>query len=489
MSPSLLGRRTFTATLLILFLSLFLSDARPQAVQPWVNVRDFGAVGDGVTDDTNALLAAIKAAGQSFPRSAVFIPAGTFRYTKMIKIDGLMVYGEGSERSVLLAANNRSSSWILTGQAPKICDLRIRTAVVATTRDTRADATGIDVCDATNFTIQRVHVGPVASAGILVRRSSGTTTSASLIKDCTIEQVLADGIHVTEGSHYINIIQNEVFKTGDDFIAVVSYRWNTSVTRDITISKNTVSVQNHGRGISVVGGERVVIDSNIIERSAGAGVYLASEANYNTFGVSDIKVTDNTLINVAKGDVGHGGIHLSGRAPVTGSSYNSVKNVTISGNRITDVGSNGLMIGSYTDTIAFSGNEITGAPKNGIFVSPNTKDVSISALGADRNIVRNCGEYGIYVKPAGGAGTLKIASVLFQNLNTRRLGYVDAVNIEPNGTFSKIELVDNRLEQPPSGIIERLIECSSVATTVTGNSANRTITSRIPLQLGIGPLP
>ena len=148
------------------------------------------------------------------------------------------------------------------------------------------------------------------------------------------------------------------------------------------------------------------------------------------------------------------------------------------------------MIGNYTDTITFAGNEINGAPRNGIIISANTKDISIVAANlADRNIIRDCGEYGIYVKPAGGVGTLKISGVLLQNLNKKRLGYVDAINIEPNGTFSRIELVDNRLEQPPTGVIERLIECGSVVTNVTGNSANRTLSSRIPLQIGVGPLP
>ncbi len=40
----------------------------------WIDVRDFGAIGDGVADDT----AAIQAALDTKPRS-VFFPAGTYR--------------------------------------------------------------------------------------------------------------------------------------------------------------------------------------------------------------------------------------------------------------------------------------------------------------------------------------------------------------------------------------------------------------------------
>lgn len=45
-----------------------------------VSVRDFGAVGDGVTDDTAALQAAIDSHGD------VYVPAGTYRVTSMIDV-------------------------------------------------------------------------------------------------------------------------------------------------------------------------------------------------------------------------------------------------------------------------------------------------------------------------------------------------------------------------------------------------------------------
>jgi hypothetical protein len=47
------------------------------------DVRSHGAVGDGVTDDTAAIRAAIKAAGRY---GTVFIPAGRFRFTQPIRI-------------------------------------------------------------------------------------------------------------------------------------------------------------------------------------------------------------------------------------------------------------------------------------------------------------------------------------------------------------------------------------------------------------------
>ena len=48
-----------------------------------VSVKDFGAVGDGVTDDTAAIQAALTA------NTNVFIPAGTYKITAAISLDGL----------------------------------------------------------------------------------------------------------------------------------------------------------------------------------------------------------------------------------------------------------------------------------------------------------------------------------------------------------------------------------------------------------------
>jgi hypothetical protein len=474
------GRRLLNTVLLLLTLILLTSGVRADSVQPWVNVRDFGAVGNGVADDSNALAAAIAAAQQSFPRAAVYIPAGTYRYSRVLRIDGLMVYGEGADKSTLLASNVERSSLVVTGNAPKICDLRIRTAVTPTVRDPRSEATGLDIYEATDFTIQRVHVGPVASAGIFVRRSHGSEATPATIRDCVVEGTLADGIHMTEGTEFVDVTQNEVFNTGDDFIAVVSYAVNGRLSRRINISKNSVSVQSHGRGISVVGGEDVTIDANIIAATAGAGIYIASEDSWNTFGTAGITIKDNSLTNVAKDGTGHGGIHIAGR------SSHAVRTVFVKGNRVMDSGNSGLYIDSYTQNVRFEGNEIDGAGRNGITVARNTADIFIVADGSNLNIIRNCAEYGIYVDPRNCSGGLKVSGALIQNINTRRYGHIDAVNVSEGSTFAWIQLLNIRLEQPSSGIIERLVESASAIDAATGNSANRILETSVFLSC---PLP
>lgn len=64
-----------------------------------VNVKSYGAVGDGTTDDTAAINAAITAAGTS---SCVFFPSGTYLVTATLQmLDGQCFYGEGGSVSAL----------------------------------------------------------------------------------------------------------------------------------------------------------------------------------------------------------------------------------------------------------------------------------------------------------------------------------------------------------------------------------------------------
>lgn len=60
-----------------------------------INVLDYGATGDGTTDDTSAIQAAIDAA-QGSPEKSVYFPAGTYVTSSSINVtDRIRIYGEG----------------------------------------------------------------------------------------------------------------------------------------------------------------------------------------------------------------------------------------------------------------------------------------------------------------------------------------------------------------------------------------------------------
>ncbi|HUK20971.1 MAG TPA: glycosyl hydrolase family 28-related protein [Gemmatimonadales bacterium] len=82
------------------------ADGQQQAIRG-INVKEFGAKGDGATDDTKAFQAAINAADQA--RDAVLVPASTPNYligAPLALVPGIAVQGFGGQRPILRFAGD-----------------------------------------------------------------------------------------------------------------------------------------------------------------------------------------------------------------------------------------------------------------------------------------------------------------------------------------------------------------------------------------------
>jgi hypothetical protein len=89
-----------------------------------LNVRDFGAIGDGVSDDSAAFQAALTAAQAR--SGAVYVPASSSPYVigAALVVDGVRLVGDGPG-SMLKLALASGFALQLTGDAPRIADLRL----------------------------------------------------------------------------------------------------------------------------------------------------------------------------------------------------------------------------------------------------------------------------------------------------------------------------------------------------------------------------
>jgi hypothetical protein len=91
-----------------------------------VSVRDFGAVGDGVADDTAAIQAAITAAhigGQSAGNKAVYLPAGVYLISASLALpDYCSIFGAGKFETILIGPSMAGKSFIRSqyGETPAI---------------------------------------------------------------------------------------------------------------------------------------------------------------------------------------------------------------------------------------------------------------------------------------------------------------------------------------------------------------------------------
>ncbi len=345
-----------------------------------INVRQEGATGDGLTDDQAALSGALAKAA-SHPDRVVYVPGGIYRHSAVLVVDGTTLVGDG-ESSILKATQPLQSAVNLRGERPRISALKLSCDVGSVSRSAKGTSAMVFIQDAKHFIVDHLTIDSGVSAGILNSGGQGTADELSQIHDNRVYHTLADGIHNTQQAKYVLITNNLVYESGDDLIAVVSYEKDNGRCSDIDISSNTVRGNYHGRGITVVGGDRVRIWHNKISDTDVAGLYLASEESYHTFGDDSVTAEDNIIENACKPPCqsGHPGIFAQGRPsfPIThlllrhNVIRHSTKDAVFLGhdvqsaqlikNRVEGSGKFGIEGGGATDTVA-EDNDITGTAK------------------------------------------------------------------------------------------------------------------------------
>lgn len=253
-----------------------------------LDVRSFGAVGDGVTDDTRSLRTALAFLR---PGDQLVIPAGrTFRHTDLLELDVPRVHLTGG--GALLATDEvRSAVWINADDV--LVDGGLTFRMGHTSRRWSAyEQAKLRLMGHRGDTLRNINVDGSAAAGILV----GSGASDFLLDNVTVRNTRADGIHMTGGAHDGHVNHPVVSGAGDDSVAVVSYSRDASPCYGLTIDSPISSANVGGRAFSVVGGHDISYRNVTATASSSAAVYIATEgAPYYTRSTQRITVSGGTL--------------------------------------------------------------------------------------------------------------------------------------------------------------------------------------------------
>ncbi|HET7526878.1 MAG TPA: carbohydrate-binding domain-containing protein, partial [Burkholderiaceae bacterium] len=315
-----------------------------------IDIRTTGAKCDGSFDNSSAIASAIASAKSK--RVAVYVPAGVCAYGDVIRLDSVKLVGAG-DTSVLYALNPNRESIYMYGNGAEVSLLKL-SGRQAAARQAAWEATRITLFGASNFVIDKVAIDGSAAAGI----QTAQATNNGRITNNSIKDTLADSIHMTDKASYITLENNRIENSGDDGIAVVSYRNDGGMVNHITARNNVILNNKWGRQMSVVGGSQVLYENNRVESNlAGrACLYIAQEASYSTYGAHDVTARYNTLKTCGGSSTGHGAVMVFS----DGQEANT--NVALTRNDIVQNGAAGIRVFSAQNTgVRLDSNRVQGA--------------------------------------------------------------------------------------------------------------------------------
>lgn len=302
-----------------------------------ISVKDYGAVGDGVTDDTAAIQAAATAAGYG---GALFFPKGTYFVSSTITLRGATkLLGEGVEATVIYRTGNYGDTFVCgtpadqseparSFEARKICFKHSANYVSgsSTLSDKATSGAHIKLYGAQEAMIYdcwfwRLPYQIISYGGSWVK-----------IINCQFQGVYdSETVALQEGIAHVAALYNSVHGNPTTWIIKGCNFLGATRTRDITYSAssgnvvvNRVDTIGPLYGLYIDGLEDADISGNYF---GGQSVAEVAVINNAAGAVIDLRIARNFFDGIARGQ----GILF---APVVSNTYSL--GVTIEGNIFTD---------------------------------------------------------------------------------------------------------------------------------------------------------
>ena len=355
---------------------------------PKVDVRAFGATGDGVTDDS----AAIQAAHDSLPDSGgiLYFPPGTFLGHITIK-SNVHIEGSGINSTILRLPNGSNTDVIksrdfdsLTGKADLAGSHRVTIENITIDGNNRNNTAGYGIKKyGLMWNVHDIIVRNCAQDGIIsewdgVHFAVGTESSEDKMTNALITNNAGKGVtwNGPGDTIFTNIVISANVGDGLDVASAAgfmqlsqSHIWGNKATGNaIRVSGGGyLSIDNTqvegaggagGKGIFVdQGGHLVASNLEVFSNTNGVYVYTQGTPSYNA-----AKVSDSYFANSGTN------VYLTGSAnTITGNVFNggqvgvdiySGQNNIITDNQILLMSSSGILVGNVTNAV--TSNTISG---------------------------------------------------------------------------------------------------------------------------------
>lgn len=297
-----------------------LEQAAPAIERPEgaVSIADYNGAqpGDGVADD-DALIAAMDAAANTSSK-VVYIPAGTWEFSRKIGIDhpGLTFQGAGLwYTNIFFTSDQREGGGIVFN--PGASNETLTDFYMSSNLKSRfgegAQYKGFAGAAGANTRVANVWVEHFECGfwmGDYREHKFMTYTDGMVIENSRIRNNFADGVNFVQGTKNSTVRNSSVRGNGDDSLA----SWASNDLRsqsDADASKfnsfigNTIELGWRAGGIGLFGGEgHVVKDNLIVNNFSGAGIRISTvfEGRNFTYNHAGMTITHNKLVRTGTTD-------------------------------------------------------------------------------------------------------------------------------------------------------------------------------------------
>lgn len=263
-----------------------------------VNVKQFGAAGNGIDDDTQAIQATINAVQASPQGGGVFLPAGTYLISAplIISADNIELVGSGWNAQIL-AAPTLAGSMVQVQGPGGAGNFRygIRIAHLFFNGNSVAGVNGLDLISTYAALIDHVRMRFIPGISIHMDGISNAFGAYNYVRDCHISDggTTAIGLQ-TDNSEWLTIHGCQFgFFSGGTAVAVKLQNLNNRII-GTSFDHNDIAVQSSFT-------HRNIIQGCQFDRAFTQFIYLQSSAN-NVISGNFFGVNSGTAVEAIRAD-------------------------------------------------------------------------------------------------------------------------------------------------------------------------------------------
>ena len=297
-----------------------LEQAAPAIERPEgaVSIADYNSAkpGDGVADD-DALISAMDAAVNT-PSKTVYIPAGTWEFSRKIGIDhpGLTFQGAGLWRTNIFFTSDQMKGGGIVFN-PGASNETLTDFSMSSNLKSRfgegAQYKGFAGAAGANTRVANVWVEHFECGfwiGDYREHKFMTYTDGMVIENSRIRNNFADGVNFVQGTKNSTVRNSSVRGNGDDSLASwasndLDSRSDSDPSKFNSFIGNTIELGWRAGGIGLFGGEgHVVKDNLIVNNFSGAGIRISTvfKGRNFTYNHAGMTITHNKLVRTGTTD-------------------------------------------------------------------------------------------------------------------------------------------------------------------------------------------